>query len=156
MDSLRLHVLAALKGGLAYDTFDSIVAEFGAGERGLVPRGAEVSAWQILEHMRFCLRDILEFTENEDGSYVEPDWPAAYWSSDPLPSAEAWDATIQAYKDDLRRMEELVSDPSRDLFEPFPWAPDYTLLREALLVADHAAYHLGQLVELKRWVQAQA
>ena len=154
MDSLRSHVLAALKGGLAYESFDNILAEFRENERGAVPPGAEVSAWQILEHMWFCLRDILEFTENEDGSYVEPEWPAAYWSSDPLPSAEAWDITVQSYKADLRRMEELVSDPSRDLLAPFPWAPDYTLLREALLVVDHAAYHLGQLVELRRWINS--
>ena len=150
MDPLREHVVALLRGGQAYETFEQIVPEFTPEQRGLVPPGAENSAWQILEHMRVCLRDILDFSQNED--YIEPPMED-YWPSSPLPSPEAWDKSVRAYLADIAEMERLVLDESRDLYEPFPWGDGQTLLREALVAADHAAYHLGQLVELKRWLE---
>ena len=152
MDPVREHVLKLLSGGQAYETFDSIVGEFGPSERGIVPNGAEHSAWQIIEHMERALRDILDFTQNERGAYREKDWPADYWPESPLPDPDGWDRTLRSYRADLAEMEALVRNESLDLYKTFPWGNGQTLLREALLAADHAAYHLGQLVQLKRWI----
>ncbi|HWA83707.1 MAG TPA: DinB family protein [Fimbriimonadaceae bacterium] len=154
MDQIRQHLVAALRGGQAYDTFDGIVAEFKPGEYDIVPPGARHSAWQILEHMKISLRDILDFCQNEDGSYEELDWPAEYWPESQSPVPGGWEQTIEAYHADLREFVGLIRDESRDLFTPFSWGQGQTLFREALLVADHAAYHLGQLVELHRWIVA--
>lgn len=152
MDPVRQHLLAALKGGLAYDTFDSILNEFTSEDRGRIPQGAEHSPWQILEHMRIALRDIIDFCRNEAGGYQELKWPDEYWPTSTLPSTDAWTKTLEAYKSDLAEFVTLVADPANDLFAPFLWGEGQTLMREALLVTDHAAYHLGQLVELKRWL----
>jgi hypothetical protein len=149
MDPLRLHVIALLKGGQAYDTFDDVVNEFAPEQRGIIPPGAEHSPWQIVEHMRIALRDILDFSQNEKGDYKHLDWPEGYWPKEALGD---WEETIRSYRADMEEMERLVNDPERNLFQPFPWGDGQTLLREALLAADHAGYHLGQLVELKRWI----
>ncbi|HWP30352.1 MAG TPA: DinB family protein [Fimbriimonadales bacterium] len=156
MDALRKHLLDLLKGGRAYDTFDDIVAEFTPEERGMIPPGAERSAWQILEHMRIALVDILEFIENEDNSYVERVYPDEYWNESPLPNAEAWEKTIRGYLEGRKKLEKLIKDEKRDLFAPFPWGEGETLLREILLAMEHEAHHLGQLVELKRWVASRS
>lgn len=140
-----------LRGGQAYDTFDAIIGDFSPELRGVVPAKAGRSAYQIVEHLRRSLRDILDFSQNEDGSYKESAWPDDYWPQDPAPPRQdAWDEAVQAYKRDLSEMEGLVSDRASDLFRPFPWGDGQTLLREALLAADHAAYHLGELVMLRR------
>lgn len=155
MTSLRDHVVRLLRGGQAYDTFDAIVGEFSPDLRGVVPPGAERSAWEILEHLRLSLRDILDFSRNEDGSYVEQPWPEGYWpSTSAPPDAGAWDATVAAFLDDRAALEALVQDSAQDLFRPFPWGDGQTLLREALLAADHASYHLGQLVIVRRLLDA--
>ena len=154
MDALRQHVVALLKGGQAYGTFDEIVADFAVEELGLVPKGAERSPWQIVDHMRTALRDILDFSQNETGTYVERKWTDEYWPDRPTPEPGAWEQTIAAYLEDVAELEGLIGDPNRDLFAVFPWGDGQSLLREALLAADHAAYHLGQLVELRRWIDA--
>jgi hypothetical protein len=152
MDALadiRQHVVALLQGGQAYDTFDAIVAEFPTGLRGVVPAGAERSAWQIVAHLRIAQADILEFSTR--GDYKEKNWPADYWPSSPTPPHESsWDETLRAYLDDRRTLESLISDPASDLLAPLPWGDGQTLLREALLAADHQSHHLGQLVLLRR------
>jgi len=151
IQSLREHLVAQLRGGQAYDTFDDIVGEFPPDLRGAVPDKAEHSAWQILEHMRLSLRDILEFSKNEDGSYAEKNWPDDYWPKDPNPpDSTSWPHSVKAYQQDLEEMQELVQ--AGDLFAKFPWGQGQTLLRETMLAADHAAYHLGQLVILRRLV----
>jgi hypothetical protein len=152
MDPLRANVVALLRGGQAYDTMDAILAEFTPEERGVVPPGGERSAWQIVEHMRIALRDILEYSQDEDRSYRQMNWPDDYWPSSHLPSPGAWDDTLKRYKEDLEELVSMVEDPGRDLLKPFPWEPKHSLLRQALLAADHASYHLGQLVELKRYL----
>jgi hypothetical protein len=152
MDPLRTHLLSLLKGGQAFDTFEDLTAEFKVDERGVMPEGAEHSAWQILEHMRITQRDILDFSQNEDGKYEEKAWPKEYWPPSLLPSAEAWDESVRVYQSDREELERLVRDERIDLFKPFPWDQEKTLLREILLAADHAAYHLGELVQLKRWL----
>jgi hypothetical protein len=146
---LRDQICALLHGGQAYETFDDIIAEFPADKRGIVPPMAEHSAWQVLEHMRLAQRDILDYIQNEDGSYKEKKWPDDYWEKDPNPpSATSWEDSVKAFHEDRDKLEELVR--TGDLFAKFAWAEDHTLLREAVLAADHNSYHLGQLVMLRR------
>ncbi len=146
IDSLRKNLSALLRGGDAFETFDQIVTSFEPDMRGVIPASAGHSPWQILEHMRICLRDILDYSQNEEGRYKELDWPSAYWPSE---TDGDWAETIHMFKHDMAELERLVS--SRDLFAPFPWAPEHPLLREVLVVAEHNAHHLGQLVMLRRW-----
>jgi hypothetical protein len=103
----------------------------------------------LLEHVRIAQWDILEFSRNP--KHVSPDWPAGYWPPTEAPrSAAAWDKGVRQFRRDLRAMQELVERPQTDLFAPIPWGDGQTILREALLMADHNAYHLGQLVDLRR------
>ena len=151
MDSVREHVIGLIRGGQAYDTVDDIVGSFPPALRGLVPAGAERSAWQILSHMSITLADILGFTRSPKGQYVELNWPDDYWLKEAEPpGGAAWDETVSKYLADRSAIEELVDDPNRDMFAPVPAGDGQTLLREALLVADHQSYHLGQLVVLRR------
>jgi hypothetical protein len=107
------------------------------------------SPWEILEHLRIAQEDILEFGRSPD--WVSPEWPAGYWPPSPEPPGEpAWERSLRAFRDDLATMKELVSAPDGDLYEPFPWGDGQTLLRQALLVADHNAYHLGEMVAVRR------
>lgn len=151
IQSLRDHVAANLRGGQAYETFEAVTGEFRPDQRGMVPPGAGHSAWQIVEHMRISQRDILDFCRNENGTYQEKKWPEDYWPKETAPAEpEAWGRSVQQFQDDRKALEALVQDPSRDLFAPFPWGDGQTLLREALMAADHAGYHLGQLVIIRR------
>jgi hypothetical protein len=107
------------------------------------------TAWMLLEHMRLAQWDILDFSR--DSKHVSPPWPEGYWpASATPPDEEAWTASKSAFKKDLRTMERLVSDRRVDLYAPIPWGDGQTILREALLLADHNAYHLGQLVMLRK------
>jgi len=149
--SLRDHVVRLLQGGQAYETFEQIVADFPPHQQGMVPPGAQYSAWQILEHLRIAQRDILDFSRNKNGTYVELQWPQDYWPTTTTPpDANGWEGTIQAFLADRAALEALVLDLQHDLFAPFPWGEGQTLLREALLAADHASYHLGQIVVVRR------
>lgn len=149
MQELRDHVVKNLRGGQAYETFEEITGEFAPDQRGVVPAGAGHSAWQILEHMRITQRDILDFSDNENGTYKELKWPEEYWPKEASPADDrAWDRSVRQYLDDQAALARLVME--RDLFKPFPWGEGQTLLREALMVADHAGYHLGQLVIVRR------
>jgi len=149
LDALRRQVVAHIRGGMAYDTFEQILGEFPASLRGIVPVRAERSAWQILGHMHITLADILEFSTNPNDK--ELNWPDDYWPVEPEPPAsDSWENAITAYLKDRGALESLVSDANRDLFAPFSWGDGQTLLREALLAADHQSYHLGELVMLRR------
>jgi len=148
---IRKHLIGLLRGGQAYDTLEDILADFAADERGVVPPGAERSAWQILDHLTRALVDINEYSDNDDGNYEERNWPDDYWSDD---LSGDWNKSIKEYLTARARMEEMIKDPQRDLLKVFAWSDEHTLLREALLAADHQAHHLGQLVELKRWLVA--
>jgi hypothetical protein len=152
--SLREHVLDLLKGGGAHLTFEQAVAELPADLRGAkAAPAAPHTPWRLLEHLRICQWDILEFSRNP--RHVSPDFPDGYWpESDGPPDAAAWDRSVQAFRADLQAMIDLVSDPGTDLFARIPHGDGQTILREALLVADHNAYHLGQLVFLRRCLGA--
>lgn len=142
-----------LMGGGAHAGFDAAVARLPASLRGARHPGAPYSAWEILEHMRLAQRDILEFSRN--AKHVSPPWPAGYWPRSKAPSsARAWARSVKAFKADLRAMVKLVENPRTDLFAPIPHGDGQTVLREALLVADHNAYHLGQLILLRKLLKA--
>ena len=117
--------------------------------RGEVPDGLPHSAWQLLEHIRLALWDILEFSR--DAKHKSPTWPEDYWpKSVTPPSDKAWDESVKAILNTQEELRKLVKDPCRDLFKPLPHGDGQTLLREVLLAADHGAYHLGQLVLVRR------
>jgi hypothetical protein len=154
-DALRAHVLDLLHGGHAHVSFEDAVRDLPAKLRGKTPRGLPYSAWQLVEHMRLAQEDILHFSRNRDGTYESPDWPEGYWPSTEAPLDEDdWDKSIAAFRADRKAFEALVSDPSQDLFAPFPWGEGQTLLREAFLIADHTSYHLGQLIAVRRLLGA--
>ena len=148
-DPVREQVLYLLRGGGAHLSFDEVVADFPASLRGAKPAGSPHSPWQLLEHMRICQRDILDFSQNP--KYVSQEWPADYWPpTEKPPSSAAWKASIGAIKKDLGAMIKLVENPKTDLYAKIPHGDGQNILREALLIADHNAYHLGQLMLLKR------
>jgi DinB family protein len=152
--ALRQHVLNLLKGGSAHATFDDAVRDLPAKLRGNRPRGAEHSPWEVLEHMRLAQWDIVEFSR--DPKHVSPDFPGGYWPKAAAPPSEAaWKKSIAAFRADHKAMMDLVADPASDLFARIPHGePHHTLLREALLVADHNAYHLGEFVLIRRLLGA--
>jgi DinB superfamily len=148
-ETLRQQLAKVIDWNEAHADFHAAVDNFPVKLRGRVPTGFPHSAWQLLEHIRLALWDILEFSRN--ARHKSPSWPEGYWpkTAEP-PSAEAWDKSVAAVIDHIDAMRKLVTDPSRDLFAPLPHGTGQTLLREALLVGDHNAYHLGQLVLLRR------
>lgn len=146
---MRGHVLYLLRGGGAHLDFDRAVADLPAEHRGSKPAGVPYSPWRLVEHMRIAQWDILEFCRNPE--HVSPGFPDGYWPAGDAPeSAGAWAESIEAFNRDLTVMQALVSDPATDLFAPIAHGTGQTVLREALLVADHNAYHLGQLVAVRR------
>lgn len=148
-DLLREQLLIALKGDQSHLDFASALNDFPAGSRGEKPPGAPHSAWQLLEHLRIAQRDILEFSRNP--KHKSPQWPEGYWPAvEAPPDAQAWDASVEAFTKDARAFAKLVQDEDGDLFKPFPHGDGQNLLREALVLAAHNSYHLGQLVFLKK------
>jgi hypothetical protein len=147
--ALREHVLYLLRGGGAHLSFDKAVADIPAALRGRAIPRVPHSPWRLLEHLRIAQWDILEFSRNPQ--HVSPPWPDGYWpSSDVPPDDRAWFQAVDAFRADLAAMCTLVANPMTDLFAPIPHGDGQTILREALLVADHNAYHLGQLVVVRR------
>ena len=146
---LRQHLLYMLRESGAHANFDPVVGDWPVQLAGAKVANSPHTAWMLLEHMRLAQWDILEFSRNP--KHVSPAWPEGYWpSSEAPPSEQAWKASVAAFKKDLRAMEKMVADPKVDLFGKLPWGDGQTVLREALLVADHNAYHLGQLVMLRK------
>ena len=147
--SLRRHLVELLKGGSAHARFEETIAGIPAKLRGQKPAGLPHSPWMLLEHMRIAQRDILEFSRNR--RHVSPDWPKGFWPvREAPPSPAAWNTSIKRFRQDLKTMETLVGNPKTDLHARIPWGEGQTILREALLVADHNAYHLAQLVDIRR------
>jgi hypothetical protein len=142
-------LLWLLRGGDAHLDFDSAVEDLPVGLRGAKPAGVPHTPWRLLEHLRIAQWDILEFSRNP--RHVSPSFPDGYWpAGDAPPDDAAWDNTVLAFQTDLEAMCTLVADPATDLFAPIPHGDGQTILREALLVADHNAYHLGQLIAVRR------
>jgi hypothetical protein len=151
--SLRQHLVDLLKGGNAHAKFDDVIAGLPAKLRGQKPPGFPHSPWMLLEHLRLAQWDILEFSRNP--KHASPPWPEGYW---PLtaapPDSAAWDTSIKKFRKDLKAMQDLVANRKTDLHARIPWGEGQTILREALLVADHNAYHLAQLVDVRRLLGA--
>jgi hypothetical protein len=150
---LREHLLYLLRGGGAHLNFEAAVAGLPAELRGAKPAGLPHTPWRLVEHMRIAQSDILEFCRNP--RHVSPTFPEGYWPVGDAPVDErAWDCSVEAFRAELKAMQDLVADPSTDLFARIPHGEGQTVLREALLVADHNAYHLGQLVTVRRLLGA--
>jgi len=147
--ALRQHLLELLRGGHAHADFESAIRNVPPALRGKRPKGAEHSPWEILEHLRIAQWDILEFSR--DAAHRSPEWPGGYWPRMAAPPDEkAWDKSVRAFRRDLKAMCELVENPRTDLYARIPHGDGQTILREALLAADHNAYHLGELVLARR------
>lgn len=150
-DALVTQLLALLQGGQAHVDFDTAVADFPVAARALVPEGLPYSAWQVLEHMRITQKDILNFSAPPTGGYHAMEWPRDYWPKQAAPPVEAdWERTVVSIREDRAKFEALLTRPGVDLHRAFLWGDGQTLLREALLIADHNAYHLGELVVIRR------
>lgn len=151
--ALRGHLIYLLKDGGAHANFEAAIKGLPVALRGQKPKGAEHSPWQLLEHLRICQWDILEFSRNP--KHVSPKWPEGYWPANPTPpNAKAWSKSVNAFRDYLQAMQDLVMAESTDLFARIPHGDGQTILREALLVADHNAYHIGQLILVRRLMGA--
>lgn len=151
--AVREHLLYLLRGGGAHIDFETAIAGLPAELRGANPPGVPHTPWRLLEHMRLAQWDILEFSRNP--RHLSPKFPDGYWPpGDAPPDDSAWDESVASFRSDLKALQDLVTDPRNDLLTPFPHGEGQTLLREALLVADHNAYHLGQLVVLRRTLGA--
>jgi hypothetical protein len=150
-DEIQRQLLALLRGGQAHVSFEDAVKDFPADKRGVVPEGLPYSAWQIVEHIRITQRDILDFSSPPTGGYQPMEWPAGYWPETVAPPSEhAWDFSIKAVHKDLETFEGLITKPGVNLYKAFRWGEGQNLLREAMLIADHTSYHLGELVVLRR------
>jgi hypothetical protein len=154
-DELLKQLEALLDGGQAHATFADAVRDFPVELRGVAPAGLPYSAWQLLEHMRLAVADILNFSAPPTGGYKELPWPDAYWPKETAPaSPAAWDRSIAAVEKGLEKFKALLATPDVDLYKPFRWGTGQNLLREALLIADHQAYHIGELILLRRLLGA--
>jgi len=150
--SLRKHLADLLRMKGAHLDLDKAVSDFPEALRGVKPPGAPHSAWQLLEHMRLALEDILDFSRNPE--YKKKKFPDDYWpSNEAPPNADAWDRSIQQFHVALNEMQELIADTKHDLLVKLPHGTGQTLLREALVVADHNSYHLGQLMFLRKMLE---
>ena len=151
-NAVRKQLAQLLEGGQAHATFEAAVKGLPAKLRGVVPNGLPYSAWQIVEHIRIAQRDILDFSRNSDGKYKPRKWPDEYWPKSAEPSSKtAWDKCVEKIAADREAFEKLLKKADdAELVKPFAWGEGQNLLREALLIADHMAYHTGELIVLRR------
>lgn len=148
-DTLRQELQELLDGGNAHLPLDAAIRDFSADLRGRRPTGLPYSGWELLEHLRITQHDILEFIK--DPAYESPPWPEGYWPPTPTPPDDrAWAHSVKSFRADRRVFLELIADPTHDLHARIPHGDGQTLLREALLIADHTAYHIGQLIAVRR------
>jgi hypothetical protein len=150
---LREHVLFLLDGGGAHAKFSDAVSGLAADLRGKKPAKLPHSAWMLLEHLRIAQWDILEFSRNPE--HVSPEWPTGYWPNAAAPpNSRAWSESVRQFEQNLKAMQDLVANQKTDLFARILWGDGQTILREALLVADHNAYHVAQLIDVRRLLGA--
>jgi len=150
---LREHVLYLLDGGGAHARFNDAVKDLPEKLRGRKPDGLPHSAWMLIEHLRIAQRDILEFSRN--AKHESPKWPEGYWpQTQAPPNAATWNKSVQQFRKDLKAMQDLVANAKTDLYARIPWGDGQTILRQALLLADHNAYHVAQLIDVRRLVGA--
>ena len=148
-NALRDHVRYVLRGEGAHVAFDDFTAGFPIELCGQSVEGLPYTAWQVLEHMRIAQWDILEFSR--DAKHVSPKWPEGYWPpKQQVGTPELWQESVEKFRSELKQMEDLVADPSTNLLAKISHGTGQTILREALLIADHNSYHLGALVVMRR------
>jgi len=148
MTDFRDVLVELLAGRSAHLDFDAALKGMPLEKAGVRPPGVEHSVWELVEHLRLAAEDIVEFSR---GPHESPPWPEGYWPAEAAPGGQAeWEASLVAYRGWVETMRGLVLDPERDLLRPFPWGDGQTLAREAMLLADHAGYHLGQIVQVRR------
>lgn len=151
---LREQLVELLRGGSAHIEIKSELTNFPADKRAAKPNGAPYNAWQLLWHMNFTLHDLLEFCTSS--KYLAPKWPDSFWPNDQEPpSGEAWDETVRAINADLAEFEKMIMDPAQNLYATIPWGDGQRFLREVLIAADHNSYHLGQIVLLRKQLEAE-
>ena len=151
--ALRKQLVSLIIEANAHATFEQAIENLSAKLRGQRPEGLPHSPWELLEHLRFAQRDILDFSRNP--KYQEKKWPEDYWPKSPEPPNDAaWEQSIAAFHQDRKEMCDLVEDPATDLFAKIPPGDGQTILREAMLIADHNAYHIGQIVLVRQLLGA--
>jgi hypothetical protein len=149
---LREHLLELLKGGHAHATFDDAIKNLPTELHGAKPDNFPHSPWMILEHLRITQHDILEFSRNKQ--HESPKWPEGYWPKEAAPAnSVAWDKSVKGFHADMKAMQDIVSDSKTDLFAKISWGDGQTILREAMLLADHNAYHVAQMVDVRRLLE---
>ena len=147
--ALRAQLVKLLDFKEAHVDFDRAVTGIPPKLRGKLPPGAEHTLWQLVEHLRIAQADILEFCRTP--KYQEKKWPDDYWPKAPAPrNAATWTAALAGYRRDRKALQRLAANPTIDLLATIPHGTGQTYLREILLVADHNAYHIGQIVALRR------
>jgi hypothetical protein len=152
--ALREQLLHAMRGDQSHIDFEAVTDDLSAELGGIKPETAPHTAWQLLEHMRFAQHDILEFSRNPE--HKSPKWPEGYWpKTEAPPDQKAWEASIGTFRKEAQEMEDLISDPDQNLFKTLDGGSGQTLLREALVLAAHNSYHLGQLMFLKKILLAK-
>lgn len=150
---LREQLLTLMTAANAHANFEDAIRGLSSNLRGKRPKGSPHSPWELVEHMRIAQWDILEFSRN--AKHRSPQWPEGYWPQSPAPAdGKAWDKSVRAFRRDLKAMCALVADPGTDLYAKIPHGDGQSILREALLVADHNAYHVGQLVLVRKLLGA--
>lgn len=153
-ETLREHLVQLLDGGHAHLTLKDALKDFPTDRTGIRPDSSPHSAWELLEHMRIAQNDILRFSQSAD--HQSPKWPEGYWPAAPAPEKpEHWARSVRALRKDLAEFIAMIRDPQRDLYRPFPWGDGQTLLREAMLIADHNSYHLGQLFLVRKALEGR-
>ena len=146
--ALREHLLTLLTARQAHCTFEDAVAQMPSARRAERPEALPYSVWGLVEHIRRAQHDILVYCRDPD--YTTPDWPGDYWPDDAAPSDEAWAESLAQVEDDRAALGDLVRDESLDLYDTVPASDEHTYLREVMLAADHTAYHVGQIVTVRR------
>jgi hypothetical protein len=147
--ALRQQLVKLLAWGDAHATHDKAVKNVPEEYRSRVPQGLPYSPWMVVDHLTRTQFDILDFCRNPN--YAQPRWPEEYWppTAEP-PSATDWDESISKFRTDRAELQQLAADPSVDLTAKIPWGDGQTYLREIVLAADHAAYHVGELIVIRR------
>ncbi|WP_295767754.1 DinB family protein [uncultured Mucilaginibacter sp.] len=140
-------IIKLLNGGTAHATFDDAIEGLPAHQRSQKPNGLPYSIWQLVEHIRIALWDMLEFSK--DGNHQSPKWPDEYWVKSEAPeNDEVWEKSVMQIKTNLAEMTNLVK--TGELFIQIPHGDGQTLLREALQAADHTAYHVAEIIIIRR------
>jgi uncharacterized damage-inducible protein DinB len=152
-DEIRAIVASALDWDQAHATFEAAVADVPRDLRGTRPQNFPHSAWELLEHIRITQEDLADYMERAD--YHALKWPDEYWPATPAPPSDsAWEESIAAVRRDCARLKGLAMLPSIDLASPIPWGEGRTYLRTLLVAVDHTAYHVGQIVAVRRLLGA--